>query len=184
MQEALDKAVSVGANRCRGVTGLDKEADYPFTPSVWWYFGVCDKNNTECSDNVVYFGKDAILLTLDQVEEHLGLTKPDPVAETAVQPKSLANVKLDCRKPDGSVDEELSRAFQEACFEQGIEWIFNGNITTHLNARFLFTADNHLTFAIKNEDIFKNDKARQEIKFTYERKLVWDYEVVAKEEVA
>lgn len=185
VQEALDKAVSVGANRCRGVTGLDKEADYPFTPSFWWYFGVGDKNNTECSDNVVYFGKDATLLTLDQVDAHLGLTKPEPVAETIVQPKSLANVKLDCRKPDGSVDEELSRAFQEACFEQGIGWEDEfENIEIQEGCYFLYTGHEMLLYSDENDRTDFEAEPETEIKFTYERKLVWDYEIVAKEEPA
>lgn len=184
VDSVLKKAVKCGAIERYAVRSLNEGISDTFDPDFWEYFGVDDVNETECHDSVESFGEDVVILTLDQVDAHLGLTKPEPVAETAVQPKSLANVKLDCRKPDGSVDEELSCAFQEACFEQGIEWIFNGNITAHLDARFLFTADNHLTFAIKNEDIFRNDKTSQEIKFTYERKLVWDYEVVAKEEPA
>lgn len=181
VDSVLEKAVSAGARRRYGVVGLDKPAKYFFTPSDWRYFGVTEYNNTDSYDCRLDFGEDAVLITLDQVDAHLGLTNPDPVAEIPMQPKSLTNVKLDCRKPDGNVDEELSRAFQEACFEQGIEWRYSGAGVDHLDAGFLFTDENFLTFVNRGEYYFKND-SNQEIKFTYERKLVWDYEIVAKEE--
>jgi hypothetical protein len=184
VQRVLDNAVSVGVTRCRGVAGLDKEADYPFTPSIWRYFVVDGENNTRCFDNVVYFGKDAVLLTLDQVDEHLGLTKPESVTNLVTNtPKSLANVKLDCRKPDGSIDEELSRAFQEACFEQGIGWEDEfENIEIQEGCYFLYTGHEMLLYSDENDRTDFEAEPETEIKFTYERKLVWDYEIVAKEE--
>lgn len=101
-----------------------------------------------------------------------------------MQPKSLANVKLDCRKPDGSVDEELSRAFQEACFEQGIGWGLwhTEYVVKHLSQQFLFVEEGRLTYG-DGFEYFKGHNTT-EIKFTYEHKLVWDYEIVTKEEVA
>ena len=185
VQEVLDKAVSAGAsydNQVESVTGFTLRS---FNPYLWVYFGVGEDFVTMCSDLVAGFGEDAVLLTLDQVDAHLGLTKHEPVAETPVQPKSLANVKLDCRKPDGSVDEELSRAFQEACFEQGIGWEDEfENIEIQEGCYFLYTGHEMLLYSDENDRTDFEAEPETEIKFTYERKLVWDYEIVAKEEPA
>lgn len=183
VQEVLDKAVSAGAsydNQVESVTGFTLRS---FNPYLWVYFGVGEEFVTMCSDLVAGFGEDAVLITLYQVDAHLGLTKPEPVTETAVQPKSLANVKLDCRKPDGSVDEELSRAFQEACFEQGIGWEDEfENIEIQEGCNFLYTGLEKLLYSDENNRTDFESEPEKEIKFTYERKLVWDYEIVAKEE--
>lgn len=183
VQEVLNKAVSAGAKRMLGVKSLsdDKETTFVFTPCCWRYFGVDEYNITEASDASYCFGEDVVLLTLDQVDAHLGLDKPEPINNRVVNtPKSLANVKLDCRKPDGSVDEELSRAFQEACFEQVIQWKDNGSTIRKLQINYLYTNGSCITYGIVADNF--NSDHRKEIKFTYERKLVWDYEVVAKEE--
>lgn len=179
VQEVLDKAVSAGASydtQVESVTGFTLRS---FKPYLWGYFGVDEMNETECYDDIESFGKDAVLLTLDQVDDHLGLAKPETVAETTVQPKSLANVKLDCRKPDGSVDEELSRAFQEACFEQGIAWC--GDREFEDGCGFIYTSGNNLSCSYEEDSDYFHKEEEQEIKFTYERKLVWDYEIVQKE---
>ena len=175
----LKKAVECGAIERWVVRSLNEDSYNTFDPDFWEYFGVDDLHVTECHDSVESFGEGADLLTLDQVDEHLGLTKPAAI----VQPKSLANVKLDCRKPDGSVDEELSRAFQEACFEQGIYWATSGAVVKYLDKQFLFVEGGSLTHEVDDFEYFK-DHVTTEIKFTYERKLVLDYEIVAKEEPA
>lgn len=184
VNSVLEKALMKGATNRVMVESLYPDNEYLFAPKEWEYFGVNHEGYTEAYNRHVYFGEDAVLITLDHVDTHLGLTKPDAVAETSVQPKSLANVKLDCRKPDGSVDEELSRAFQEACFEQGIGWGLRHTeyVVKHLSQQFLVVEEGRLTY----EDGFEYFKGHNttEIKFTYERKLVWDYEVVAKEEPA
>lgn len=171
VQELLHNSVIKGARLCRTVRSLSNSVNCVFDPSCWVYFGVDKNGDTATYDDTYAFGEGAVLLTLDQVDAHLGLTKPTPVVGTVVQPKSLDNVKLDCRKPDGSVDEGLSRAFQEACFEQGITWALSGNTASHLDACFLFTNDLTLTFVFRDEDYFMSHSS-QEIKFTYERKVV------------
>lgn len=51
----------------------------------------------------------------------------------------LRGTKIDLRKPDGSVDEEKSRAFQEMCFAQGINWADWGKDKVQLtDSKFLF----------------------------------------------
>lgn len=185
VQEVLDKAVSAGANydnQVESVTGFTMRS---FNPKLWVYFGVGEDFVTMCSDLVIGFGEGAVLLTLDQVDSHLGLTKPEVVTDTVVNtPKSLANVKLDCRKPDGSVDEELSRAFQEACFGQGIGWATSGKTVKYEGSHFLFVEDDDLKLRYAEDFEYFKDHANTEIKFTYERKLTWEYEIVAKEEPA
>lgn len=185
VDSVLKQAVKCGAIERWAVQSLNEEAISTFNHDLWEYFGVDEVNETECHDSVESFGEYTVLLTLDQVDAHLGLTKPEPVAETPVQPKSLANVKLDCRKPDGSVDEELSRAFQEACFEQGIGWEDEfENIEIQEGCYFLYTGHEMLLYSDENDRTDFEAEPETEIKFTYERKLVWDYEIVAKEEPA
>jgi hypothetical protein len=84
---------------------------------------------------------------------------------------SLLNTKLDCRKPDGTVDEELSRAFQEACFEQGITWMGSSLNTQHTGGAFLYV-DRELGFG-ETFNFFKEDTKKQ-INFKYSRKLEWE----------
>lgn len=181
----LEKAIMSGATNRAMVKSLHPYNDYIFNPSEWEYFGVTYRGYTDAYAHTSYFGEDAVLLTLDQVDGHLGLTKPDAVTNHVAQPKSLANVKLDCRKPDGSVDEELSRAFQEACFEQGIGWEDEfENIEIQDGCYFLYTGHETLLYSDKNDRTDFDAEPEKEIKFTYERKLVWDYEIVAKEEPA
>lgn len=180
VDSVLKNAVKCGARERWVVRSLNEGSLDTFSPDFWEYFGVDDVNETECHDSVESFGEDAVLLALDQVDAHLGLTKPEPVVNT---PKSLANVKLDCRKPDGSVDEELSRAFQEVCFENGIGWATSGCVVKYASANFLFVEGDKLRYEYDDFEYFKGH-ANIEIKFTYERKLVWDYEIVAKEEPA
>lgn len=185
VDSVLKKAIECGAIERWVVRSLNEGISDTFDPDFWEYFGVDDVNETECHDSARSFGKDVILLELDQVDEHLGLAKPEPVAETAVQPKSLANVKLDCRKPDGSVDEKLSRAFQEACFEQGIYWYGEdeGVVGCLGVSEFLYTDGSGISWS-GGFVVYFNEHPSPEIKFTYERKLVWDYEIIAKEEPA
>lgn len=182
VDSVLKKAVKCGAIERWVVRSLNGDSSDTFNPDFWEYFGVDEVNDTECYGRVEDFGEDTVLLTLDQVDAHLGLAPPEPVAETTVQPKPLANVKLDCRKPDGSVDEELSRAFQEACFEQGIFWYGDdkGEYCFEDITDFIYTDGDSITWG-ESISAFEDSKP-PEIKFTYERKLVWDYEIVAKEE--
>jgi hypothetical protein len=89
---------------------------------------------------------------------------------------SLLNTKLDCRKPDGSVDEDLSRAFQEACFEQGILWCGQYNDIRYLSSPFLFAEpDGCLGYTnIESEKFFNAFTSCKQINFKYSRKLEWE----------
>lgn len=93
---------------------------------------------------------------------------------------SLLNTKLDCRKPDGTVDEELSRAFQEACFEQGIKWLYKDDTVQFLNSPFLFAEqDGCLGYTtLSSEKFFYEFEDCKQINFTYSRKLEWEATVV------
>ena len=85
--------------------------------------------------------------------------------------QSLLNTKLDCRKPDGTVDGELSRAFQEACFEQGIKWMDFSSDVKNTEDPFLYVGT-HLCFG-DTVSSFKGSKYKQ-INFTYSRKFEWE----------
>lgn len=108
------------------------------------------------------------------------LLKPECVTTTGhASITDLRNTKIDLRKPDGAnggfiVDQELSKAFQEACFEQGIEWgdRGNGKCVSNLGSNFLYTEGTTLNHGNFNT-IFQNHEGK-EINFTYERKLVWE----------
>ena len=52
---------------------------------------------------------------------------------------SLGNVKIDLRNLDGTVDEELSTAFQEAAFKEGYRWGLDAdNIPQRTKQAFLY----------------------------------------------
>tara|TARA_R110001592_G_C13193003_1_gene753568 strand:+ start:31642 stop:32412 length:771 start_codon:yes stop_codon:yes gene_type:complete len=92
---------------------------------------------------------------------------------------SLLNTKLDCRKSDGTIDEELSRAFQEACFEQGIVWA-GGDSTSKtvqaLSKNFLYSTECGLCYSAQLPT-FEGSEERQ-INFKYSRTLTWEAAVV------
>jgi hypothetical protein len=90
---------------------------------------IYDVNNE--SSNVITH-EPSLFIPYEELQKMLNT----PVEAPKLQ--SLLNTKLDCRKPDGTVDEELSRAFQEACFEQGIP---SGSILN--NRKFLFNMEGH-----------------------------------------
>jgi hypothetical protein len=89
---------------------------------------------------------------------------------------SLLNTKIDCRKPDGTIDVELSKAFQEACFEQGIKWASGVTRCKNLDDCYLYVCESRLTSGSTptiDRGYFKRHKGRQ-INFTYSRKLQWE----------
>lgn len=94
--------------------------------------------------------------------------------------QSLLNTKLDCRKPDGTVDEELSRAFQEACFEQGIKWLYKDDTVQFLNSPFLFAEqDGCLGYTtLLSEKSFYEFEDCIQINFKYSRTLTWEATIV------
>lgn len=162
--EVFDKAVQCGARLVDEVEGVHENGWCP--PHSWRLFGVGKDGGAVCWDKISYFGEGAVEITLDQVDEHLGLNKP------TVPKQLLRGTKLDLRKPDGSVDKELSAAFQEACFEQGIGWC-DGDQQIYLTRgfSFLYVESNGLSYGSCGE-VFKNDENKQ-IQFSYNRKLEW-----------
>lgn len=94
----------------------------------------------------------------------------------------LRGTKIDLRREDGSVDEELSRAFQEACYEQGIGWSGVSEKIYKPNVPFLYIElDGYLwsdTWGHLGEQVF-HSCGNKEISFTYKRTLEWE----AKEKV-
>lgn len=91
---------------------------------------------------------------------------------------SLLNTKLDCRKVDGTIDKELSRAFQEACFEQGFKWCCSEQVVEHINAAFLFADDNMGLYYEDFDEYFFNECNNKQINFKYSRTLNWEATVV------
>lgn len=166
--EVFDKAVQCGARLVDEVEGVHENGWCP--PHSWRLFGVGKDGGAVCWDKISYFGEGAVEITLDQVDEHLGLNKP------TVPKQSLCGTKIDLRKADGSVDEELSAAFQEACFEQGISWCAGKTIQSFPNMRFLFVNERKiLTFIDKDEGGYFNNHKNKQIKFSYNRKLEWSF---------
>lgn len=82
----------------------------------------------------------------------------------------LRNVKIDLRKEDGTVDEELSRAFQEAVFASGGTWHQNNYKPKYLDKPFIsVNADGGIGYWVEGDCIHPT---YQEITFEYERELI------------
>ena len=138
--------------------------DYKF----WGYSTTFEGTYTNHSCNL------AVNITIDQLDKHLGLTPSTP-------PQELRNVKIDLRNEDGTVDEKLSKAFQEAVFASGGYWSGRGvNHAAYLSQRFLYVdKQGALNYGIE-QDNFEQHQYKQ-ITFTYERKLEWTATVVEQE---
>lgn len=147
--------------------------------SLWHHIGVAEDHFTLVYDNT--FGDSGLLnkYSLFIPYEELQKMLNTPAEQETQHVSSLINTKLDCRKADGSVDEELSRAFQEACFEQGFKWWGSEQVVEHIDAAFLFADDNMcLYYEDLDEDFFNECNNNKQINFTYSRKLEWEATVV------
>ena len=95
----------------------------------------------------------------------------------------LLNVKIDLRKPDGSIDVEKNLAFQEAVtgntLEQYCGYARAGTTLESLrkefsNSPFLFVGSNGmLTLLSKEDDAYFRSHSYKEVNFEYERKLTY-----------
>ena len=137
--------------------------------SFWDYIGVWDNHTvlvySEDFDCSAITNQPSLFIPYEELQKMLN--KPETPNVT-----SLLNTKLDCRKEDGSVDEELSRAFQEACFEQGI----TGEFLNNKNFLFNTEGDDCVTWC-GSEQGFANN-ANKQINFTYTRKFEWEATIV------
>lgn len=173
--EVFDKAISVGVYLKEGVrTYHHPESGDVYLPEHFMYFGVNCDNETYFTDYAPYFGDNVIDITLDQVDAHLGLVKVNKSDDTI--PQSLVGCKIDLRNEDGSVNSELSAAFQEACFAQGLTWISTclrfpakPNTSRFTDKLFLYTDDRYIKYGIDAEDFLES--SNKEVKFEFERKL-------------
>ena len=177
--EVFDKAISVGVYLKEGVsTYHHPESGDVYIPEHFDYFGVNCEIETYFTDYALYFGDDAIQITLGQVDEHLGLVNVDKSA-----PQSLVGCKIDLRNEDGSVNSELSAAFQEACFAQGLTWItqmhHKEKSAKYLHDPFLYCGDKYLNCGACVKEFLKDDN--KEIKFEFERKLNWSVKYMTNE---
>lgn len=176
--EVFDKAVSAGADlrECVGAYYHLESA-----PEHFRYFGINCDIKTYFTDFHLKFGGDAIAITLDQVDAHLGLVKVDKSTDTTSQ--SLVGCKIDLRNEDGSVNSELSTAFQEACFAQGLTWIsqmhHKEKSAKYLHDPFLYCGDKYLSCGDCVREFLKDDG--KEIKFEFERKLNWSVKYMTNE---
>lgn len=188
VQEILDKCVSLGAIADEGVVDMaPRNYNTTMSPKYWTYFGVSARNETLFSDSLDAFDDLDCLIGLDQLDGHLGIvTQGDDTC------KSLRNVKIDLRKldssgaPIGEVDEELSRAFQEAVFASGGLW--NGDTEPKVQLTycpFLYVCgDGRICKTDKGSDTYFQEDDEKQITFTYERKLDWNAEYVVEEDAS
>lgn len=175
--EVFDKAISVGVYLKEGVrTYHHPESGDVYLPEHFTYFGVNGDIETYLTDYASYFGDGTIQITLDQVDGHLGLVKVDKLVDST--PQSLVGCKIDLRNEDGSVDSELSAAFQEACFSQGLKWRRSGSVT-HCDKPFLYVDDDYLGHGTEHV-VFLED-SNKEVKFEFERKLNWSVKYMTNE---
>lgn len=101
-------------------------------------------------------------------------------------PQSLVGCKIDLRNEDGSVNSELSAAFQEACFSQGLTWISTclrfpakPNTPRFTDRLFLYTDDRYMKYGIDAKDFLES--GNKEVKFEFERKLNWSVKYMTNE---
>jgi hypothetical protein len=139
----------------------------------WQSIGVNDKLTIKVYMNKDYASqaltnKQSLFIPYEELQKMLN-------TPTVHSVPSLLNTKLDCRKADGTVDEELSRAFQEACFEQGVKWCGKYNEIRHLEKSFLYVEDGDCLY-YSDEVTFKYFKnhSNKQINFKFSRKLEWE----------
>lgn len=176
--EVFDKAVESGASLYEGVADIHSKGFSKREPNRWKYFGVDWENETLFEDDLEDYGNEAVEITLDQVDEHLGI-KSIPSANCM---SSLRNVKIDLRKEDGSVDEEKSAAFQKAVFETGGQWD-SGREIKNTKCSYLFVAKNGM-LGWSNKHIYFLKDSKKEVDFQYETITTWTAtEKVSKETI-
>ena len=153
------------------VSGGDKGMGYFYNEYPYWgYDG--DAKGTYTNSKSAF--KANLTITIDQLDNHLGLTSSIPTQE-------LRNVKIDLRNEDGTIDEDLSKAFQEAVFASGGYWIGRVvNFVEYLSKSFLYVDKQGALNYGNEQDTFEQHPYTQ-ITFTYERKLEWAATVVEQE---
>lgn len=170
VREIFDKAVKAGAVINETVGGYNQG---------YAYFGVDYDNDTMFYNHVDDYhinGVFAKLITIEELDEHLGITK-----QSTKTPFDLRNTKIDVRKrdengvPTNEIDVESSKAFQEACFEQGFAWGTKGQTFNHLDKPFLYAEEDYsLSQGEVCNNFLDHTPENKEITFTYERKLTWE----------
>jgi len=154
----------------------DVESHVAKVGSFWDYIGVYHDHNILVYHSAGYYvglvNQPSLFIPYEELQKMLNVPKEQEMPKVS----SLLNTKLDCRKPDGTVDKELSRAFQEACFEQGIKWA-HGDKCAYLGAPFLYTKENLLSYSDiedEDDDNFFECHSNKQINFTYSRTLTWE----------
>ncbi|AHK11510.1 hypothetical protein S140_103 [Shewanella sp. phage 1/40] len=165
VQEDTRDIMGMMADKCLS----DVERHNAKVGASWSYIGV-DRDHTvrvyqNAGDYLGLKNEPSLFIPYEELQKMLNVPKEQHVS-------SLLNTKLDCRKPDGTVDEELSRAFQEACFEQGIVWRGGDTGISYLNKPFLYTGEEGLENGTMSST-FERAKEKQ-INFNYSRTLTWE----------
>lgn len=135
----------------------------------------------DVGDFVDVFEDTNLLIPYNELQKMLNQkATPEPNRAT-----SLLNTKLDCRKPDGSVDVELSKAFQEVV--TGGEHTLYAGWMVHskreaeevfTSAPFLYVKESGVLSLGEDEKYFNNQTNYKQIDFTYSRKLEWEATVI------
>ena len=143
---------------------------YPTRVNETWYkLGVTDKNIIKVYDKDTDYADQGIYSEVPLFIPYEELQKMLNEPKVTQKVTSLLNTKLDCRKPDGTVDEELSRAFQEACFEQGIP---HGSILK--GRKFLFNTEGHRMVTWGDSEAGFDNHRNKQINFKYSYKFEWE----------
>ncbi len=132
--EIISKSLEAGAEE------YDTLAGYAYDSFPYW--GVDDDACTYVNDELDMFGDDVVLITFDQLDEHLGLVKDVAISgdvdtssmvEENAQRTNFDNTKWD--QSDWS--EEQKRQWQEKCFELGYSWNTSKEVSC-LNSNYFF----------------------------------------------
>ena len=143
---------------------------------VWRYVGFTSDQTplVHVYDNEKY-NEPSLFIPYEELQKMLNAPQVHAVP-------SLLNTKLDCRKADGSVDEELSRAFQEAV-TKGMHnkyggWSINSykeSVERFTSVPFLFVSESGmLSLGDFDEEGHFNSNSKTQINFTYSRTLTWE----------
>jgi len=162
----------------------DVESHVAKVGSFWDYIGVYHDHTIlvyhSAGDYTGLVNQPSLFIPYEELQKMLNTPVETPQGQGMPKVSSLLNTKLDCRKADGTVDEELSRAFQEACFEQGIVWGTHNGFCKHLDKHFLYTNKGRISFSNKEgvNDTFFERRNNKQINFKYSRTLIWEATVV------
>lgn len=164
--QVLDKAVIAGAVLFEDPLARGRSRSH-ITPAIWKYFGVDIDNETYFSDDEHYYGRgsDAIEITLEQVDYHLGLNKSKEITD-------LTNCAVLITNENGILDVDKLNAVLDAAGESLYFQKFSQSAE-----KYILIGDIYITVSNEIHHGFKL------VDFKYNRKLEWSATMAEEREI-